>query len=150
MPREGYGRAASSAAGILFTNPAVALALIVGTFIAFIVIGGLALPTIISMFFNIWMWVAALAISLLFKPRSGIVLIFAVLMSLGFWGFSLYQEYLAMQQICSIPIIGWIACAGWNVITFIPKLMMLGITFSVSFAMLWTISFLRYQLVEKK
>lgn len=146
MPQGSYGSARAATAGFLFANPILGIIIIVVGLVLFMILGGLALPIVFGMFLNPFMWVLAIVISLVSKPSSNSVIVFAVLMGLLFWGYDVYMEYLAFQQICSIPIIGPIVCGGWNIITFIPKLFMLGLKIMVSFAMIWIGGFIRYQL----
>ena len=94
------------------------------------------------------MWFAALILVALVEPKSSNVMIFAVLMGLLFWGWDLYTEYQTMKAICETPIIGAIACSAWNIITFMPKLFMLGLKIMVSFAMVWVSSFFKHLLTK--
>lgn len=144
--RNGY---APQIAGILFANPVAGLFIIGIGLLATYLIGALSLPILIGMFFNPWMWVFALGITLAFSPKSRTVTILAVMMAMIFWGFGLYQDYMTNKQICGIPILGIIACGFWDVFTFVPKLFSLIIHIVVSFAMIWSLSFIRYELEKK-
>lgn len=140
------GKYGAAAAGILFANPVLAIIIAVVGIALFVILGGIALPIFMQLMMSPWMWILSILIGLAFTPKSNNVIMFAVLVGLIFWGYGIYQEFAALQQICSIPIIGWIACGAWNVITFIPKLFMLGLHIMVAFVQIWIISFIKYEL----
>lgn len=142
------GQYRAAAAGFLLANPILAIIIAVVGIAAFILIGGITLPIFLSMMFSPWMWIATIVVAAVMTPRSNTIIIFAILIGLAFWGYDVYLEYQALQQICNIPIIGWIACGAWNVITFIPKLFMLGLNVMVAFVQIWIVSFIKYQLIK--
>jgi hypothetical protein len=148
IPKGSQKRYGPDVAGFLFANPVAGIVIVTVGIALFMIVGGLSLPVIIGMFMNPWMWVLAIVITLAAKPKSNTTIAFAVLMGLLFWGYDIYMEYLAIQQICSIPIVGMFMCGAWNVISFIPKLFGLGLKIIVSFAMIWIGEFIRYQLTK--
>lgn len=140
------GQYGAAAAGFLFANPVLAIIIAVVGIALFVILGGVALGTFFELMLNPWTWVLALLVGMVAKPGSGTVIGFAIIVGLLFWGIGIYQEYMAWQQICNIPIIGWIACGAWNIITFLPKLFFLGLHVMTAFVQIWIISFLKYEL----
>lgn len=138
-----YGQAA---AGILFANPLTALTIIVVGLALLMILGGLSLGIVLEFMTNPWTWVIAIIIGMITKPGSNTVLGFSILVGLVFWGAGIYQDYTAMREFCSIPIIGWIACGVWNVVTFVPKLFLLGLHILTAFVQIWIVSFVKYEL----
>jgi hypothetical protein len=148
LPKGSYKKSGSPVAGLLFANPFAAIIIAVVGIAIFTIIGGLSLPIIIGMFLNPWMWGLSLAVAVIFEPKSNTITILAVLVGLLFWGYGIYMEYLALKPICDIPLVGAIFCGSWNIITFLPKLLMLGLNIMVSFAMIWIVSFIKYELTK--
>jgi len=145
----GFGRGVGTAGvGFLISNPIVAIIVIVVGIALFMILGGFTLMAVVTKLMNVWMWCVAILIAVFTKPRDTIIM-WAILTGLVFWMYGVYQEMLAWQQICQIPIIGWLICGTWNVITFLPKLWDLGVTIFVAFAMIYIAEFVRYQ-IEKR
>lgn len=136
------------AAGWLITNPIAAIIIIIVGIAAFLILGGLTLASVVNKFLNIWLWCGAILITVLTKPKDTIIM-WAILLGFVSWMYVVYQEYLAWQQFCSIPIIGWIACFGKDILTFLPKMWDLGVTIFVAFGMIYICEFMRYQ-IEKR
>ena len=135
-------------AGWLITNPIAAVIIIVVGIAAFLILGGITLAAVFTKFMNVWMWALAILIAVLTKPKDTIIM-WAILLGFVFWMYAVYQEMLAWQQLCQIPIIGWIACFGKDILTFLPKMWDLGVTVFVAFAMIYICEFIRYQ-IEKR
>lgn len=136
----------SATAGLIFANPLMALLMIAVILASIVIIGGLSLELFIGLLLNPWSWAIALIIGMLAQPRTGEIIGFSIIVGLGLWGWGLYQDYTVTSQICSFPIIGWIACGVWDIFTFIPKLFILGLTILTSFIQLWIVSFIKYVL----
>lgn len=156
LPKEyvgAAGRAAGSrlggaAAGFLIANPLVAIIIIVVGIFVFMFVGGATLMSVFQKLTNVWMWAIVLLIALATKPKDTMI-IWAILVGMLFWGYGIYQEYMSYQAICQIPIIGWLMCTGWNMITFLPKLWDLGVTIFVAFGMIYIAEFLRSQITGR-
>lgn len=139
----------SATAGLIFANPVMTLLIIAAILASVVIVGGLSLELFIGLLLNPWSWAAALIIGMLAdQPRTSTIIGFSIIIGLAVWGWSLYQDYTAIPQICSYPIIGWIACGAIDIITFIPKLFILGLTILVSFIQLWVVSFAKYELIR--
>lgn len=140
------GQYRSAAAGVLFANPIMTLTIIVVGLALLLIFGGLSLGIVLEFMTNPWTWVIAIMIGMITKPGSNTVMGFSILVGLLFWGAGIYQDYMAMSYICSIPIIGWIACGAWNIVTFVPKLFLLGLHIMTAFVQIWIVSFIKYEL----
>jgi len=123
--------------------PAKLLMAVIGI-VLFMVIGGLSLPYIISLFTNIWLWIAAIALALISKDDNKSVLIWAVIVGVAMFGYGIYMTL--QNPICQVPIIGGILCGAWNIVTFIPQLIGLGVNIMVVYLMITLAKFVKEQI----
>ena len=142
------GNYRSATASLIFANPMAALTIIAVILASLMIVGGLSLELFIGLLLNPWSWAIALIIGMLAQPETNTVIGFSIIVGFAFWGWGIYQDYTALPQICSIPIIGWIACGAWNIVTFIPKLFILGLNILTAFIQIWMVSFIKDKLTR--
>ena len=146
VQRASGGKYGQAAAGFLFANPVLALSIAAIGIALFLIFGSIGVGIFLEFMMNPWTWAISLLIGIVMKPGTNTVIGFSFLVGLLFWGMGIYQDYTAMQHICSIPIVGWIACGAWNIVTFVPKLFLLGLHIMVAFVQIWIVSFIKYEL----
>jgi len=148
-------KAGQAAVGVLLAHPVVAIVAILISVALLVILGGLALVSVVEIVLplnitSISMWILSLILSLVLRPKgTGYIIGLAVVVGGLFWGVGIYQEYVAMQDVCNIPIVGWMICSAWNVVTFLPRLYGLGVFIIAAFIQLTLISALRYAILKR-
>jgi hypothetical protein len=104
-------QAGKATVGFLLANPFVALvAIIIGIIVTFILASYAAVTVTNLLYSPIW-WALAILFSVILRPtRSTSILLAAVLVSGIFFIIENYQAYQELQDICSIPIMGFLVC----------------------------------------
>jgi len=117
-----------------------------------IIIGGVSLPYVISLFLDVIIWIVVMGITLLLKPSANKQLGWAAIVGGSKWGYNYYVALTTRQQswFCKIPIIGAGFCGAYNVIEFLPQIFMLGINIGVVYVMLSVMKFIGETVGETK
>ena len=149
----GYGvgkKAGAAVASIMIANPLVSIVVIIIALVLMLILGSFVLTSVVTNLLDWRMWLLALLISMALKPKGTMAIIGgAVAMGMVFWIYELWAWYQAMQDVCGIPIIGWMICGLFDIALFMPRIFALGMLILSAFIMLTGLSALRFAILKR-